>query len=111
VAALRMIVQLSLVALVLGWAFSQSSFWVLLGLLTLMGGFAAYEVRARQKIPFAGWWSFGLGGVPMVGIGMMMISFTLAAVIWPDPWFEARYAIPLFGMLLGNMMTGVAPGA
>jgi len=44
----------------------------------------------------------------MVGVGMMMLCFTLAAVIGPDPWYSPRYAIPLFGMLLGNSMTGVA---
>lgn len=108
VSALRMIVQLALVSLLLGWAFSQSSIWVVAGLLVLMGGFAAYEVRARQKARFSGWWSVGLGGVPMVGVGMMMLCFTLVAVVGPEPWYSARYAIPLFGMLLGNSMTGVA---
>ncbi|HUV33238.1 MAG TPA: ABC transporter permease, partial [Devosiaceae bacterium] len=108
VAALRMIVQLALVSLLLGWAFSQSSPWVVFGLLAVMGVFAAYEVRARQKAPFMGAWSIGLGGVPMVGVGTLMLCFTLTAVVGPDPWYSARYAIPLFGMLLGNSMTGVA---
>lgn len=108
VAALRMIVQLALVSLVLGWAFSQGSPWIVFGLLLLMGGFAAYEVRARQKLPFLGVWSMGLGGVPMIGVGMAMLCFTLVAVIGPDPWYSPRYALPLFGMLLGNSMTGVA---
>lgn len=108
IAAIRMIVQLSLVTLVLKWVFEQQSLWVVMALLLLMGGFATYEIRARQKLPFAGLWSIGLGGIPMVGIGMLVLCFTLTTVIGPDPWYAPRYAIPLFGMLLGNIMTAVA---
>lgn len=108
VAAIRMLVQLSLVTLVLSWVFRQQSIWVVLALLLLMGGFATYEIRARQKMPFAGWWSIGLGGIPMVGVGMMLLCFTLTTVIEPEPWYTPRYAIPLFGMLLGNIMTAVS---
>ena len=108
IAATRMIVQLALVTLVLAWVFEQDSVWVVLMLLLLMGAFATYEIRARQKLPFAGLWSLGLGGIPMVGVGIMVLAFTLTTVIGPDPWYAPRYAIPLFGMLLGNSLTAVA---
>lgn len=108
IAATRMLVQLSLVALVLTWVFAQDSLYIVVGILLLMGAFATYEIRARQKVPFAGWWSLGLGGLPMIGVGMIVLGFTLTTVIGPDPWYAPRYAIPLFGMLLGNSMTGVS---
>lgn len=108
IAAIRMVVQLWLVGSVLSWVFAIDSIWLVLALLLLMGGFAAYEIRARQKAPFKGFWSIGLGGVPMVGVGMLVLCFTLATVVGPDPWYEPRYAIPMFGMLLGNSMTAVA---
>jgi putative ABC transport system permease protein len=28
----------------------------------------------------------------------------------PEPWYAPRYALPLFGMLLGNTMTGISLG-
>lgn len=108
VAAVRMLAQLALVALILGWVFAQDSLFIVIAILVLMGAFATYEMRARQKVPFAGLWSLGLGGVPMVGVGMMVLCFTLTTVIGPDPWYSPQYAIPLFGMLIGNSMTGVA---
>lgn len=108
IAAVRMLVQLSLVAVILSWVFAQESLLIVLGILLLMGGFAAYEIRARQKVPFAGFWSVGLGGIPMVGVGMVVFVFTLTSVIGSDPWYTPRYAIPLFGMLMGNSMTAVA---
>lgn len=108
IAGFRMIVQLALVTLVLKWVFEQDSMVMILGILLLMGGFATYEIRARQKLPFAGFWSLGLGGLPMVGVGILVLSFTLSAVIGPEPWYSPRYAIPLFGMLLGNSLTAVA---
>lgn len=108
IAAVRMLAQLALVALILGWVFAQDSLFIVVAILVLMGAFATYEMRARQKVPFAGLWSLGLGGVPMVGVGMMVLCFTLTTVIGPEPWYSPQYAIPLFGMLLGNSMTGVA---
>jgi putative ABC transport system permease protein len=36
--------------------------------------------------------------------------FALNVTIRPDPWYDPRYAIPLFGMMLGNAMTGIAIG-
>lgn len=108
IAAIRMVIQLWLVSLVLRWVFAQDSVFVVVAILLLMGSFAAYEIRARQKVPFAGFWSLGLGGVPMVGVGMMVLCFTLITIIGPEPWYAPRYAIPLFGMLLGNTMTALA---
>lgn len=108
IAAIRMIAQLSLLTMVLKWVFEQDSILIVTAILLLMGAFATYEIRARQKTPFLGFWSLGLGGIPMVGVGILVLSFTLTTVVEPDPWYAPRYAIPLFGMMLGNSLTAVA---
>ncbi len=34
--------------------------------------------------------------------------FALLLIVQPSPWYDPRYAIPMFGMMTGNTMTGVA---
>jgi len=34
--------------------------------------------------------------------------FALTVAVRPTPWYEPRYALPLLGMVLGNVMTGVS---
>ena len=105
VSAVRMIVQLLLVGMVLEAVFELGSPWVTAGLALIMGCFAGYEVRARQE---RGAWGYGLGaGSVMLAAGMVTL-FALTVQIRPDPWYLPRYAIPLLGMVLGNVMTGVS---
>lgn len=108
VAGARMIVQLLLVGLVLKFLFATTEpLWTLLAM-TVMGGFAAYETAARQERPLVGWWRYGLGGSTMLTAGLLALSFALTVVIDTEPWYAPRFAVPLFGMILGNAMTGTA---
>jgi putative ABC transport system permease protein len=34
----------------------------------------------------------------------------LAGLVGPTPWYSPQYAIPLFGMVMGNSMTGISLG-
>ena len=73
-----------------------------------MGCFAGYEVRARQERRLRGAWGYGVGaGSVMLAAGMVTV-FALTMQIRPEPWYVPRYAIPLLGMVLGNVMTGVS---
>lgn len=110
VAAARMCVQLALVALVLKALFALASGPLVLLAAAVMAAFAAHEVRSRQKRPLAGPWGYGLGAGSMVLAGGLVTIIALTTQIRPQPWFDARFAIPLFGMILGNAMTGVALG-
>jgi putative ABC transport system permease protein len=108
IAALRTVIQLTLIGLVLEALFSVGSFhWVALmaGVMLLVAG---REVMARQKHRLKGGWAFGIGTVSMFISGFTVTVLTLTVVIGPDPWYTPQYAIPLLGMLLGNTMTGVA---
>ena len=65
---------------------------------------------ARQTRTFTGWWSYGLGTTSMLIAGAVVTIFALTTQVRPDPWYEARVALPLLGMILGNTMNGIALG-
>ncbi|TBW48233.1 iron export ABC transporter permease subunit FetB [Marinobacter halodurans] len=108
VAAVRTVVQLSLIGLVLEALFAVGSpVWVLLMALVMLL-VAGREVMARQGRRLRGPWAFGLGTGAMFVSSFTVTVFLLAVVIGPRPWYEPQYAIPLLGMILGNAMTGIA---
>ena len=110
VAAARMVVQLLLMGLVLKALFTlESALFTSLTALFMML-FAGREVMARQKRRLRGWWSYGLGTTSMVFACAVVTIFALTTQVRPDPWYDARIALPLLGMILGNTMTGVALG-
>ena len=110
IAAVRMVVQLSLVGLVLTQLFAAASpYWTLMVMLA-MGLFAGWEVRARQARRLAGWWGYGLGAATMMLVGTLITLFALTVTLRVEPWYDPRYAVTLLGMILGNAMTGTAVG-
>jgi putative ABC transport system permease protein len=110
IAALRMVVQLSLMGVVLTTLFALvSPLWTGLAALGMVL-FAGREIAARQERPFTGLWSLGIGTFCMMAASGLVTSFALVTAVSPDPWYDPRYAIPLLGMILGNCMTGIALG-
>ena len=110
IAALRMLVQFSLLALVLKTLFELAS-PIYTGLAALaMVLFAGYEVMGRQQRRLAGWWGYGVGASSILFAGTIVTVFALTTQVRPDPWYHPQFALPLLGMILGNTMTGVALG-
>ena len=109
-AALRMVAHLLLVGLVLHVLFSQVSLWLTIVVGVVMGLFAGREILASQEHRLAGFWGYGIGSSTMLMAGMVVTYFTLQGPLKPDPWYDPRYMIPLFGMILGNAMTGISLG-
>ncbi|NCA88343.1 MAG: iron export ABC transporter permease subunit FetB [Gammaproteobacteria bacterium] len=108
IAALRSVIQLSLIGLVLNFLFAQTSF-AFIGLWTLiMLGVAGWEVMARQKHRYRGAWGFGIGTLSMFLSSFSVILLALTLIIGVEPWWQPQYLIPLLGMLLGNTMSGIA---
>lgn len=110
IAAVRMILQLLLVGLVLKVVFAAASPWLTALVATFMIGFAGREIRARQERHHKGIWGYGLGAAAMTFSGTLVTVFALTTQIQPTPWWSPQYALPLFGMILGNTMTGVSLG-
>jgi putative ABC transport system permease protein len=110
VAALRTVVQLTLVGFVLRSLFDAGTWTLVLLAATVMLLAAAREVLGRQRRPLAGGWGYSVGALSMFLSSFSVTAFALVAVIGATPWYQPQYAIPLLGMLLGNTMNGVALG-
>lgn len=110
IAALRTTVQLSLVGLVLKSVFSNSNFFIIMGIWLIMLTAAGREVIARQKIKIGGYRGFLIGSSSMFISSFSIMFIILTVVIKVKPWYSPQYAIPMLGMTLGNTMNGIALG-
>lgn len=108
IAAVRTVIQLTLIGLVLKALFASVNL-VWIGILSLVMLFiAGHEVMARQHRRFSGRWGYGIGVVSMFISSFSVTLFALLIVVRNEPWYQPQYAIPLLGMLLGNTMNGIA---
>ncbi len=108
IAAVRMVVQLGAIGFVLRFIFAQTSPAWTVALALVMVIAAGREVWARQTNPFKGWWTYGLGTSTLLFVGILGTVFGVAGLIGPEPWYAARFILPIMGMMLGNALTGVS---
>lgn len=110
VAAVRMVVQLGLMAYVLIYLFAtDSALWTVVAAVVMIG-FAGYESISRQTRRLSGGWSYGIGTSSLFMAAMIVTGFALLVQVKPDPWYAPRYLIPLLGMVLGNCLNGISLG-
>ena len=102
VAALRMVVQLSLVAIYLEWVFEQNNAWINSVWVLMM---AIVGVLTTIKRTGLNWrifvFPFLLAGLTSI---ILIDTFFLGFIIKLDYAFDARYFIPITGMILGNSL-------
>lgn len=101
-ATARAVVQLLAVGLIIGWVFERNTWYWVVGLLLIMTSIAGFTAAGRMggsRIRLSWLMSLILGGVTAVAL----IYYT-QVVIGLQEW-DARYFIPVGGMLLGNAMT------
>lgn len=108
IAAVRMVVQLAVMALVLVALFRHATPALTALTCLVMLVFAGYEISNRQARPLAGWWTWGLstGAVFLSGTAVSLLALTTQ--IHAEPWWDPRYALPLLGMIVGNTMNGIS---
>jgi putative ABC transport system permease protein len=106
VAAVRTVVQLLLIGYILKWVFAVDHPWVLAPVLTIMTGAAAHAAVRRPSHAYSGvLWRV----CAMLILCGLLTTFTVTQlIIRVTPWYDARYIIPLLGMVLGNALTGIA---
>lgn len=110
IAALRTVVQLTLIGLVLKILFQAvSPLWTGLAAF-IMIALAGREAMARQSIRLTGLWSYSISTSAMLSAGGIVTVLALSTTVRPEPWYDPRFALPLLGMVLGNTMNGVAVG-
>jgi len=102
----RTILQLLVLGYVFDFIFAINNAWAVLGILAIMLTVTAIVARNRisQKIPLV---------LPLVWGAIFVSSaltlfYTYLLILQPDRWFEARYLIPLAGIILGNAMNAAA---
>ena len=107
-AALRTVAQLLLIGLVLNWIFRWGTWYVVLGLMTVMtliAGVAAIRRTGRR------WPGMLLDSIVSIWASSWLVTaVALGAVVQVQPWYQPQYAIPLLGMILGNTLNGMALG-
>lgn len=106
ISGLRMTVQLLLVGLILGWVFSLNAPLPILAIGLVMTLLAAQAASARPKKRYPGILLDSF--LAVFGSSFLLTGLALSGIIRVRPWFEAQYAIPILGMVLGNTLTGVA---
>jgi len=110
ISVLRMTLQLILMGYLLVFVFQTNHLLVTLGVFILMQLFAVRNIYARIKLRIGAKLRRVIVFSLLLGTGIP-IFFFLAVVVNVHPWYEARYFIPIAGMLIGNAMTGAALGA
>lgn len=107
-AAVRMVVQLMLVGFVLRFIFESSNPWLTLLVAAVMAASASYEVGARQEHRLPSPWQLLTAGSAIIPSTLIVTVLALTTALRPMPWYNAREALPLAGILLGNVMNAVS---
>jgi putative ABC transport system permease protein len=109
IGAIRTVVQLTLVGYVLIYVFALGQWYVVIAALVLMLAIATHTAVDRQQNPPRV--LLGITGVAMLlGSGLTLV-YVGAVVVRMEPWYNPRYLIPLFGMIVGNAMNAAALAA
>lgn len=102
IAILRMTIQLVIIGFLLQYLFKLNFLWLTGLYLLIMILVADYNVIKRINIKIKG---FIFTNYLSIGIAVFSILlFLLSVIIKPNPLWDAKYLIPLAGMLCGNSM-------
>jgi putative ABC transport system permease protein len=108
VGGLRAFLQLFAVGYVLVYVFHAERWWLVLLALAVMlvaATAAATRGRALGSNRMRLWQISGTGMLISSGL---TLAYVTQVVLRVSPWYEPRYLVPLFGMIVGNAMNGAA---
>ena len=108
IAAGRMVVQLVFIGFVLARVFALASPPVTLALLLVMMAVAGREVAAWPEQRLARWGNLRAGAAAVAFATGVTSVLALTTALRPDPWYDPRYAIPLAGIVLGNVLAAAS---
>ena len=102
----RTFVQLTLIGYVLAYIFQLNRPWLVLLVVLAMTAVATQAATSRSEE--AAGYPRRLAFVALFSSSFLVGLIVVALIIRPEPWYSARVAIPIFGMILGNSMNGIA---
>ena len=108
VASVRLVVQLVAIGFVLKFVFALHNPAVTLLLIVIMVLMAARETAARTERRFKGQTGLAIGAASVASATLITAIFALTTALRPHPWYDARYAVPLAGILLGNILNATS---
>ena len=109
IASIRTVVQLLLVGLVLEWVFRFDRWYVVVMLGCVMTLIAGITAATRGKRRYSGIWLNCI--VSIWASAWLVTAFALFIVFeGTEKWYQPQYAIPLLGMVLGNILNGITLG-
>jgi len=106
IASVRTVFQLLLVGVILKQVFALNQWWAIAAVAAVMIAAASWEAAKRpsKKIAGMGWLAF----ITLIITSLLTTYMVTAVIIGVPVWYEARYWIPLLGMVLGNGLTGIS---
>ena len=108
ISGLRMTAQLLLLGLILDTLFARSIWWWTALFLSVMIGVATRESLQRLKHRFLGMWNIIVPLVSLLAAALPYTALLVFVVFRPDPWHDPAVILPIFGMILGNVMNTVS---
>jgi putative ABC transport system permease protein len=108
VASVRLVVQLVAIGYVLKFIFALNNPAVTLLLILVMVLIAARETAARSERRFKGQTGLAIGAASVASATLITALFALITALRPHPWYDPRYAVPLAGILLGNILNAAS---
>ncbi len=103
---IRTFVQLTLVGYALTYIFDFNNLWLIIIIVTLMCYIASKT--AAKRTPNVHDYPSLLSFIALLASTYLIGLIVTVLIISPDPWYSARIVIPIFGMILGNSMNGIA---
>lgn len=103
IAAARMLVQLFLIGFYLEYLFKWDNVFINLLWVVIMAAIASYTVLQRTRLPVK--LLFGAICIAFLCSLAIIIFYFLGIILQLTDLFEARYFIPISGMILGNMLS------
>ena len=108
IAACRMAVQLVLIGFILRAVFAIASPLLTLGVIVAMVAIAGREVAARPEQRLGRFGNYAVGATAVSFATALTAILALATAIRPSPWYDPHYALPLAGIILGNVLSGAS---
>jgi len=102
----RTFLQLTVMGYALSYIFKINNFWLVLSIITVMSLIASRT--AVKRTPNAPGYPAALAFASLLASTFLVGSIVTVLIISPEPWYSARIVIPIFGMILGNSMNGIA---